>query len=351
MSENLIEQLKSAANEPELSMEEYKEQRNAEATRRSERNDEVRTQPAPSDDVNSTDDVDVEEKEYKPWETETDKKEEVEEEDEDVIVTDKDNKVPLHKLLKLKAQKKEREAELERYKKEIAEYKTIINRTLPKEEAEVVIDPIERKLKELKEPNSMEYTDYDTYKRDYEQYKAVVKEIEEERVISRVRRSFEEEAKQYRAQEELKKTVNEYVAKIEKASETNPDIMKAVGWFENKMVEHGVEKFDRNIQQALINDDNAPELIHRVVKDKALVDEIFGNGNTVQILKKIGRLSTFIELEKDDDSDDYKPAVKKVIPRSLTGNQSGTTKDSSKADSMEEYKKLRRLEDMKQRRR
>jgi hypothetical protein len=358
MSEvNLMEQLKAAANEPDVSLDEYKEQRQAEAQGRSvepkvtERYDE-RPRPYEKEVIEDKPEVEESEKEYKPWESETEKKDDEVEEDDDVIVTDSDKKVPLHKLLKLKAQKKEREAELERYRAQLSEYEAIIKKALPQEKADEIVDPIERKLKELKEPNSMDYSDYDAFKRDYDQYKMTVREIEEERVINKVRKSFEEEARYHKAQEELQKTVNSFVDRIEKASATNPDIKHAVGWFEKKIVENGVQNFDRNIQQSLVNDDNAPELILRVVKNKDLIKEIFEGGNTAQILKKIGRLSTFIELEKeDDDTPTYSEKPKKVVPRSLSGNQSGSTKDSSKADSMEEYKKLRKLEDMKNRRR
>lgn len=360
MSENHIDQLKAAANEPELSIEEYKEQRNTERSD-SGSSSKYDDRPRPYEkelesevdhSKSDTKETEEEEREYKPWETETKKEDETEVEDDDVIVTDKDNKVPLHKLLKLKAQKKEKEAELERYKREVEEYKSIITRQLPKEEAEVIVDPIERKLKELKKPNSNDYDDYDKFINDSRDYETKVKEIEEERIVARVRKSFEEELNQTRVKEEQKKVIDSFVNRIEKASESNPEIKKAVGWFESKIVENGIQNFNPNIQAALVNDDNAPELIHRVVKDRELIKEIFEGGNTVQILKKIGRLSTYIELEKEDDTETTtyeKP--KKVVPRSFSGSQSGSTKDSSKADTMEEYKKLRRLEDQKNKKR
>ena len=150
MEGNIFEQLQQANNEPELSLSEYKEQRVNEVP---EVQESTRVRETPKKEEKVEEDVEVEESEYKPWEEESKEKvEEDVEEDDDVIVTDSEKKVPLAKMLKIKAAKKEQALELERYKAQVAEYEAKLKSTLPKEEAEVLIDPIERAIKELKEP-------------------------------------------------------------------------------------------------------------------------------------------------------------------------------------------------------
>ena len=361
---NLMEQLKAAANQPDVSMEEYKANRDAEvrnptpieekgvhaehSVRRSEPKEIVKEPVA--EEV----ETEVEEKPYKPWETKEESEPEVEEEDEDVIVTDNDKKVPLQKLLKIKAQKKAKEAEIESYKAKLAEYEMAIKKSLPKEEAEVITDPFEHKLKSLKEPDPNQFDSWEEYKSAQDNYRNQVKEIEEERIVSRVERSYKErlEAEQ-RAKEAAAKTQN-FVDRIETASKTNPEIKSAIGWFEQNMLKNGgVNAIDGIVREALVNDDNAPELIYKVVQNKDLVDAIFSKSNPSHILKQIGKISAFIELEKDtsDESPTEYVKPKKVIPKTVSGTNAGSTKSSDKADTLSEYKKLRAKEEAERRRR
>ena len=338
----------------EMSVAEYKEQRKAEANNTSV----IEPKKDVVKDSSNTDESNADAEEYTPWKEDGDKsKPEGEgdaEEDEDVIVTDSDKKVPLHKLLKLKAQKREKEAEVERYKSQLAEYERVIQKSLPKEEAEVVLDPFEKLIKELgPEPKSTDYDDWNTLKADQEKWKARMEEIREERLIHKTRESFQREISQAEAIRESQKKTDEFVAKIEDASKKNPDIKSAIGWFEKEIIKNGgIEAIDSIVQRALTQDDNAPELIYRVVKDRSLLSDIFNKADNSAILKKIGKISAYIELESESDESEYntnananaKPKSK-VVPRTVGGNSGGSKQSSEKATTIEEYKKLRAQED------
>lgn len=359
MEGNLMEQLKAAANQPDVSMEEYKATRDAEIRNPTpveetpvSDNKPTRHQEASVKEESEVG-AEVEEKPYKPWETK-EESEVADEEDEDVIVTDTDKKVPLQKLLKIKAQKKAKEAEIESYKAKLAEYEMAIKKTLPKEEAEVITDPFEHKIKSLKEPDPNQFDSWEEYKNAQDNYRNQIKEIEEERIVSRVERSYKErlEAEQ-RAREAAAKTQS-FVDRIETAAKTNPEIKSAIGWFEQNMIKHGgVNSVDAIVCSALVDDDNAPELIYKVVQNKDLVEAIFNKSNPSHILKQIGKISAFIELEKDDsDSSNTEPVrPRKVVPKTVSGTNAGSTKTSDKADSLSEYKKLRAKEEAERRRR
>ena len=352
MEGNIIEQLKAAANAPEVSMEEYKAERLSEERRGYSEPTPERIEKKVTENVSEPEEhIEKEEKPYRPWEEESEKKSETEdEEDDDVIVTDNDKKVPLQKLLKIKAQKKEREAELMAYKAKIAEYEETIRKTLPKEEAEVITDPYEHKLKTLKEPDPKDYDTWESYKSANDEYKSKVREVEEERIAARVEKSFVDKIQNEKAREEEAKRVQSFVDKIEESSKKNPEIKSAIGWFEKKMIENGGpgRALDPIVQRALVSDDNSPELIHRVVQDKNLIEDIFSKGDSASILKRIGKLSAYLELENDKDEDNgssYTPTPKKIIPKTVSGYSASGSKPSDKADTLEEYKKLRAKEE------
>lgn len=326
----------------EMSVAEYKEQR------KSESNGNTEVISTPKEKTDSKDDTEAEE--YTPWKEEEEKKSEIDEteEDEDVIVTDSDKKVPLHKLLKLKAQKKEKEAEVERYKSQLAEYERVIQKSLPKEEAEVVLDPFEKLIKELgPEPKSTDYDDWNTLKADQEKWKARMEEIREERLIHKTRESFQREITHAEAVRENEKQSDAFISKIDDASKKNPEIKSAIGWFEKEIIRKGgIEAIDHSVQKALVFDDNAPELIYRVIKDKNLVADIFNKADNISILKKIGKILAYIELESESEQDaEIKPAKNKVVPRTVGGNSGGSKQTADKATTIEEYKKLRAQED------
>jgi hypothetical protein len=347
MEEQNLDIIESAPS-VEMSVAEYKEQRKSE----SNSNTEVISTSKEKTNTDAEDGTEAEE--YTPWKEEEEKKSETDEteEDEDVIVTDSDKKVPLHKLLKLKAQKKEKEAEVERYKSQLAEYERVIQKTLPKEEAEVVLDPFEKLIKELgPEPKSTDYDDWNTLKADQEKWKARMEEIREERLIHKTRESFQREISHAEAVRENEKQSAAFISKIDDASKKNPEIKSAIGWFEKEIIRKGgIEAIDHSVQKALVFDDNAPELIYRVIKDKNLVADIFNKADNISILKKIGKISAYIELESESEQDveynaNAKPAKSKVVPRTVGGNSGGSKQASDKATTIEEYKKLRAQED------
>lgn len=332
----------------EMSVAEYKEQRKSESNGSTGVSTEVINTTKEKTDT----DIEDDNEEYTPWKEEEKKPEaDDNEEDEDVIVTDSDKKVPLHKLLKLKAQKKEKEAEVERYKSQLAEYERVIQKSLPKEEAEVVLDPFEKLIKELgPEPKSTDYDDWNTLKADQEKWKARMEEIREERLIHKTRESFQREISHAEAVRENEKQSAAFISKIDDASKKNPEIKSAIGWFEKEIIRKGgIEAIDHSVQKALVFDDNAPELIYRVIKDKNLVADIFNKADNISILKKIGKISAYIELESESEQDmEYNASAKpknKVVPRTVGGNSGGSKQTADSAKTIEEYKKLRAQED------
>lgn len=361
---SLFDELRAASQEPAPSIEEYKAERREEIVAdktphyKSEAKAKAEAKAKPIEEkVEDTNDYAPWEEDEKKAEDKSDAKDEDDEEDDDVIVTDQDKKVPLKKLLKIKALKKQREEELAEYKLKVQEYEARIKQTLPKEEVKEIEDVIETKLKELSEPNPNNYNDFDTYFKDKQEYDRKVNELKEERIVKNVRSRFEEEARQAELNRQSKEKTESFVNKIEEASKTKPEIKKAIGWFENKIVEKGgIGAIDPNVQQALVLDENAPELIYRVVKDRELVEKIFNKSNPIEILKKIGRLAAYIELENEVDSDEkvsnhFEEAKPKKpnVPRTVVGNSAGANKSSDKAESLLEYKKLREREILQER--
>lgn len=348
MSENIIEQLKAAASQPEPTLEEYKETR-ANESFSNHREETIESKHQEKEVEEKVTETEPEEKEYEPWKEKKETEEQEDEEDEDVIVTDSDQKVPLKKLLKLKAAKKERDAELLRTRAQLAEYEAIIKKALPKEEAEVVVDPIERKMKELKEPNPNDYDSWETYHSARQDYTQSMKELEHEQMVKRIEDRFTQKKELEQKHQENEKKVMDFVNRVEEASKTNPDIKHAIGWFEKNMMENGgLNSIEGVVREALTTDDNSPELIYRVVKDRDLIAKIFSKQDSVSVLKKIGKISAYIELEKDDEGVgnevEYVAPKKKNVPKTVGGMSSGSYKSSSKAEDVSEYKKLRAKE-------
>lgn len=339
-----VDQVESAQIvETNTPIEDYKAQRRAEELGVKSQVKEVETK-----EVESVEEV--EEKEYKPWDETEEKKEEVEEEDEDLVVVDSENKVPLHKLLKLKAKQKAKDAEIERYKSQLAEYETKLKTTLPKEEVDIILDPFEKKLKELgPEPSSLDFDDWDKLKEATNKWKSEVAKIEREKTINEALSAYKQEELSKKQEEIIKEKSNQFVERIEQASKTNPDIKSAIGWFEKKIIDNGgLEALSKEVQMALTLDENAPELIYRVVKDKSLISSIFEKSDDIgSILKKIGKHSAYIELEKEVETEETNTRTtqtKKNVPRTVSGS-STSHMSSSNAKDVTEYKKLRALEE------
>ena len=238
----------------------------------------------------------------------------------------KEDAIPYSRFAEVNAERKSYQKMLEAKEAELAKYKAQ-----------------EAKLAEVKTPDDIKMSDYETLDaylkaRDDARDNILTNKLKAETI-----KQQEEEAKAA-----YEKTLyDNYTSILDTNAKENPEVPKAVNHFD-KLADDG--KIDSNVAFALMQDPNCGLIMHKICKNKEYYNTLL-NDNPVNIIKMIGRISDRIDSSKnikksdnednaelpdlDDNTSTNSPSL--GVPSTIRSTSSGQ-KDVSKM-SLAEYRK------------
>jgi len=219
--------------------------------------------------------------------------------------------IPYDRFKQVNDERKAYAAELEASKAKIAEY-----------------EAAQKKLEEIKDPDDINPADYADAKEYLKAYSAAVKA----NAIKETKNTIEAEMQQRQSQAHLQAVQSSYMEKYNKAAKEEPEVAQA-----NDYLGQYADRLHPAILQELMSDDNSPHLVHAIVTNEKALRQLF-EGNPIQTLKMIGKLSGLVEEQrstkttstKAEDTGNVedivaaaKSALKDSIPRSIKSNSPG----------------------------
>lgn len=240
----------------------------------------------------------------------------------------KEDAIPYSRFAEVNAERKSYQKMLEVKEAELAKYKEQ-----------------EAKLAEIKTPEDIKMSDYETLD-------AYLKARDEARdnILTTKLKAEAIKQKEAEAKSAYEKTLLDNYNKIlENNAKENPEVPKAVKHFDKLADEH---KIDANVCFALMQDPNSGLIMHSICKNKEFYNTLL-NDNPVNIIKMIGRISDRIDSKKanskksDDNEESELPDLEDEssnksslgVPSTVRSTTSGQ-KDVSKM-SLAEYRKWR----------